>query len=102
MKTMIALRRVSTPATPIVNSTAEKNRASASIGRRPASAEHDGADDRGEEQDAGDLEGEQGLMKQWAGNRRDDPAQLDLPLQVTGGQLRLDVRAGEREDLRQQ
>src|SRR5215210_3802381 len=75
MKMMIALRRVSTPTTPIVNSAAEKKRASASIRRlprhggtnrraRPAPPpDGDRADDRGEQQDARDLEGEQVLAE---------------------------------------
>src|SRR3954466_14046050 len=51
MKTMIALRRMSTPNTPIANSTAEKNSASASIvflRLVVLLAKHHGADDGGE------------------------------------------------------
>src|SRR3954466_12649395 len=58
MKMMIAFRRVSTPTTPIVNSTAEKKSDSASIGT-PLLADHHRADDRREQQHAGDLEGQQ-------------------------------------------
>src|ERR1051326_1463564 len=64
MKTMIALRRVRTPTTPIVNKTAEKKRASVSIHRRlllglcPPPAQHDRAHDRGEQKDARHLERE--------------------------------------------
>src|ERR1700743_221356 len=65
MNTMIALRRISTPDTPIANSTAEKNSASASIlcPRFAALfAEHHRADHRGEQEDAGHLEREQILI----------------------------------------
>src|SRR5215510_4642415 len=75
MNTMIALRRMSTPTTPITNSTAEKNSASASTaasrGLAPLLAEHHGADDRGEQQDAGHLEREQVVLEQRSGDRRD-------------------------------
>src|SRR5829696_4955591 len=84
MKMMIALRRVSTPTTPIVNSTAEKKRASASMERlqragfvtRPGGsavlpADDDRADDRGEEQDARHLEREQVLREQRTRQRPD-------------------------------
>src|SRR5215470_14002913 len=72
MNTMIALRRMSTPTTPITNNTAEKNRASANIaasgGLAALFAEHHGADHCGEQQDARHLEREQILVKQWAGD----------------------------------
>src|SRR3954468_13936177 len=58
MKMMIALRRVSTPTTPIVNRTAEKNSDSASISVPPARERHR-ADDRRQQQHARDLECEQ-------------------------------------------
>src|SRR5438093_1874361 len=69
MKMMIALRRVSTPTTPIVNSTAEKNSDSGSIDSPPA--EDDGTDDRHEQQDARELEGEQVIREQRSRDRRD-------------------------------
>src|SRR6185437_4076619 len=78
MKMMIALRRVRTPTTPIVNSTAEKNSDSASIGL-PASREGDGAYDRGEQHHARDLEREQVFMKERSGHRLDRPEGVDLP-----------------------
>src|SRR5512147_360047 len=68
MKMMIALRRVSTPTTPIVNSTADSVSDSTSIG--PPLAEHHGAHDRGEQQHARELEGQQVLLEEW---RRDGP-----------------------------
>src|SRR5258705_11055224 len=71
MKTMIALRRVSTPTTPIMNRTALKNSDSASMGTLPALAQHHGPDDRGEEQHARDLEGQQVLIEQRPGDGRD-------------------------------
>src|SRR6478609_5845417 len=71
MKMMIALRRVSTPTTPIVNSTALKKSDSASIGFLPASAEHDGANHRREQQHARHLERQQILIEQRPGDRRD-------------------------------
>src|SRR3954470_13836921 len=58
MKMMIAFRRVSTPTTPIANSTAEKKSDSASIGVS-SSGQRDRADDRRQQQYAGDLEREQ-------------------------------------------
>src|SRR5262249_20710440 len=67
MKTMIALRRMSTPTTPITNNTAEKNRASASIaasrGFAPLLAEHHGPHDSGEEQNTRHLEREQIILE---------------------------------------
>src|SRR3954470_23584510 len=64
MKMMMAFRRVSTPITPIVNSTAEKKSASASIGT-PLPADHHRPDNRGEQQHARDLEGEQIGREEW-------------------------------------
>src|SRR6476620_4226516 len=58
MNTMMAFRRINTPNTPIVNSTAEKNRASASMLVSALFAEDDGTDDGGEQQYAGHLERE--------------------------------------------
>src|SRR5215475_171404 len=76
MNTMIALRRMSTPTTPITNNTAEKNSASANIAafrrRTTLFAEHHGADDRGEQQDARHLEREQVVLEQRPRDRRDD------------------------------
>src|SRR5512140_148359 len=62
MNRMIAFRRVSTPTTPTVNSTAE--RASASTSIDPPFAEHHGAHDRGEQQHARQFEGEQVLLEE--------------------------------------
>src|SRR3954451_12919747 len=62
MKMMIALRRVSTPTTPIVNRTAEKNSDSASI-RFPPSRQGYRSDDGCQQQHARDLEGQQILVK---------------------------------------
>src|SRR3954471_19104223 len=70
MKMMIALRRVSTPMTPIVNSTTEKNSDSASIDT-PGSRECHRADDRGEQQHAGDLERQQVFVEERSGDRLD-------------------------------
>src|SRR5215475_13201247 len=76
MNTMIALRRMSTPTTPMTNNTAEKNSASASTaasrGLAPLLAEHHGADDCGEQQDARHLEREQVVLEQRPSDRRDD------------------------------
>src|SRR4029079_15842070 len=76
MKMMIAFRRVSTPTTPIVNSTAEKNSDSFNIGASP-SQDH-GAHDRGEEQDARQLEREQILGKQRPGDGGDRAVLRDV------------------------
>src|SRR5258705_6868000 len=64
MKMMIAFRRVSTPTTPIVNSTALKKRASVSTLTLLALPEHDRAHDRGEQEDARHLEGQQIILEQ--------------------------------------
>src|ERR671915_482904 len=73
MKMMMALRRVSTPMTPMVNRTAEKNSASAS--NSPSwLPEDDGTDDRDEQQHARHLECQQILVEQRPGDRRDHPA----------------------------
>src|SRR5215210_5674378 len=58
MKMMIAFRRVSTPTTPMVNSTALKNSDSAIMGTSSALAQQHGAHHGCEQQHAGDLEGE--------------------------------------------
>src|SRR5581483_8783879 len=75
MNTMIALRRTSTPTTPIAKSAAEIASDSASISvssqelAAPA-ANDDGADDRHEQEHAGDLEREEILVEQRLGHRR--------------------------------
>src|SRR5690348_16978058 len=102
MNTMIALRRVRTPTTPIVNRTAEKNSASGSIGGRPPPAKHNRAHDRGEQQHARHLEGEEILIEKRSRDGCDDTTKFDLTRQVAFGYARLDVGAGEREDLREQ
>ena len=67
MKMMIAFRRVSTPTTPIVNSTAEKRERFSEHRLVSCAAEHDGADDGGQQQDARELEREQVLVNSgWA------------------------------------
>src|SRR3954471_10521058 len=63
MKMMIALRRGSTPTTPMVNSTALKNSDSASTIGLLALAQHHRADDRGEQEHARHLEGQQVLVE---------------------------------------
>src|SRR3954447_25405756 len=78
MKMMIALRRVSTPITPIVNRTALKNSDSVSIRTVPPLAEHHGADDGGEQEHARHLEGQQVLVEQGAGERGDRPGASEL------------------------
>src|SRR3990172_2565849 len=72
MKIMIALRRVRTPMTPIVNRTADRARASTSIG--PPLAEHHGAHDRGEQEHARQLEGQQVLLEERRGHWANDAA----------------------------
>src|SRR5436305_6783479 len=62
MNTMIAFRGISTPNTPIANSTAEKNSASASmvsLRLRPLFTQHHRSDDRREQQHARHLERQQ-------------------------------------------
>src|SRR5438067_10210382 len=88
MKMMIALRRVSTPTTPITNSTAEKKSASGSIGIPPL-ADHHRADDRGEQQHTRHLERQQVLVEERAGHRRDRAARRDLLGGVSRGQREL-------------
>src|SRR4051812_40363095 len=78
MKMMIAFRRVSTPTIPIVNSTAEKNSDSASIGGLSATGKRDGADDGGEEQHARDFEREEILAEQRTCDRLDGAGGRDL------------------------
>src|ERR1700750_2899871 len=81
MNTMMALRRISTPNTPIANSTAEKNSASASIlSPRFAAlfAEHHRTDHRGQQQDARHFEREEILVKERRGDRCDRARLVDL------------------------
>src|SRR3954470_18468593 len=78
MNTMMALRRISTPNTPITNSTAEKNSASASILFSPLLSEQHGANDGREQQHARYLEGQQVFVEQWTGDRRDRALLRDL------------------------
>src|SRR5437762_10871560 len=82
MKMMIAFRRVSTPTTPIVKSTAEKKSDSASIDVLPL-GEGDSADNRREQQYAGDLEREQVLPEQRTGDRLDRAKRCDLLRRVS-------------------
>src|SRR3954463_3006185 len=81
MKMMIALRRVSTPTTPMVNSTAEKKSDSASI-RVPPPCERNGADDCREQEHARDLEGKQIFVEQWSGDGLDRAVRGDLRRRV--------------------
>src|SRR5690349_13259172 len=103
MKTMIAFRRINTPNTPITNNTAEKNSASASIRASLPTllAQHDGADDRGEEQNARHLERQQVLVEQRTGDRRNDARRVDLLRRISLGQCEVDrrFRLCQREDL---
>src|SRR5487761_2696820 len=102
MNRMMALRRVSTPTTPIENRTAEKNSASASIG--PPLAQDHGADDRGQQHHARDLERQQVLVEQRPGDRGDRALGGHLLGRVSGRQCeRLGGGAvDQREQLGQQ
>src|SRR6267378_4840446 len=98
MKITITLRRNSTPATPSVNSTAEmKSAGLRSAGLRSilelSLREHDGAHDRGEEQDARDLEGDEVGAEQRIGHGADDALLL---LQRADRSRRQLDRRGER------
>src|SRR6185503_14616653 len=101
MNTMIALRRISTPKTPITNRTAEKNSASASILFSALLAQQHRADDGGEQQDARHLEGEQVFIEQRTRERRDRAALRDLLRRETLRQRQAHrrLRLGQREDL---
>src|SRR5690348_3273732 len=103
MNTMIAFRRINTPKTPIVNSTAEKNSASASIVLSALFAENHRADDRREKQDARHFEREQILIEERPGHRRDGAVLGDLARRETLRQREIDRRLGprQREDLRE-
>src|SRR6185503_6287860 len=70
MKITIALRRSRTPVTPSVKSTAEMTRAGSSSTLEFPLRQHHRADDRGEEEQAGDLERDQIGVEQGAGDRR--------------------------------
>src|SRR6266446_10222826 len=72
MKITITLRRNSTPATPSVNNTAEMKSAGLRSILELSLREHDGPHDRGEEQDARDLEGDEVGAEQRIGHRADD------------------------------
>ena len=61
MKIMIALRRNITPATPIANRIARHDQRGSEDASELPLGEHDGADDRDEQQDDRDLEGHQVL-----------------------------------------
>src|ERR1043165_3552757 len=78
MKMMIALRRVSTPTTPIVNRTAEKKSDSASIDRIAAACQRHRAYDGGQEQHARPFEREQVFIKERLGDGRDRADRGDL------------------------
>src|SRR5438093_1262981 len=93
MKITITLRRKSTPATPSVNNTAEMKSAGLRSILELSLREHDGPHDRGEEQDARDLEGDEVGAEQRSGHGADD-ALLLLQRGDRSG-LQLD-RRGER------
>src|SRR6185503_17253481 len=102
MKMMIALRRVSTPTTPITKRTAEKKSDSASIVRSlhaPAAAQNDRADDGREQQDARQLEGQQIFGEQGLRDRRNGAAGRDVfPDETRRERHRVgDARARERQ-----
>src|SRR4051812_43813710 len=100
MNTMIALRRISTPNTPIVNSTAEKNSASANmwlVSFASLFTQHHRADDRGEEQDARHLERQQIFVEHGRGDRRHRAGLLDLSRRKTLRQRERDRRLGARQ-----
>src|SRR5687767_15806477 len=101
MKMMIALRRVSTPMTPIVNSTADSARDSASIAVPPA-AEHDGSRDRDQQQYARQLERKQVFIEQRTCNRANRPVFLHLGRGEAGRNTELgsDARSGHSRQLR--
>src|SRR6266576_1702493 len=86
MKITIALRRRSTPSTPSVKRTAEMASAGLRSMLELALCEHDRAHDRGEEQHARDLEGNEVSAKQWIGDGADDALLLLDPQDATGGQ----------------
>src|SRR5258706_14215826 len=85
MKITIGLRRNSTPATPSVKSTAEMASAGLRSMLELPFREHDRAHDRGEEQHARDLEGNEIGAEQRFGNEAAAPLFLPLPRDGTGG-----------------
>src|SRR5690349_24649332 len=87
MKITIAFRRNSTPATPIVKSTAEIRRAGFKSMLELPLREHDGAHDRGEEEHARDLEGNEVGAEQRIGYGADHPLLLLQPRDRSGRQL---------------
>src|SRR6476659_7717201 len=104
MKMMIALRRVSTPITPIENSTALKKSDSVSTDTLLALAEHHRADDGGEQQHARHLEGQEVFVEEGAGEGRDGPAAGELSRQriLRQPERFRHARLRDREHLREQ
>src|SRR5437867_12804611 len=102
MKMMMALRRVSTPTRPITNNAAEKKSDSASIGS--PTPQHDGADDRDEQQHARDLERQQILGEQRSRDGRDSALDRDVLRDVAGRERESlgYARPRQRENLREQ
>src|SRR6185312_9137137 len=92
MNTMIALRRINTPNTPITNSTAEKNSASASILFSALLTQQHRSDHRREQQHARDLESQQVFVEQRACDRRDGATLLDLLRGKALGQCQIEGR----------
>src|SRR4051812_8322142 len=103
MKMMIAFRWTSTPITPMMKSAAVSARDSASTDGPPA-PEHHRAGDGDEEQDAGELEGEQVVPEQWLRDRTDGVQLLQLLLvEITRHyQLLRQLRTENHHDLAQQ
>src|SRR5882672_5826312 len=93
MKITMALRRNSTPATPSVKSTAEMASAGLRSMLELPFREHDRAHDRGEEQHARDLEGNEVGAEQRIGHGGDDPLLLLQRRDCPGRQL---DRRGQR------
>src|SRR6266567_4698083 len=81
-----ALRRRSTPSTPSVKRTAEMASAGLRSTLELSLCEHDRAHDRGEEQHARDLEGNEVSAKQWSGDGANDALLLLDPQDAAGGQ----------------
>src|SRR6267378_1201431 len=87
MKITIALRRNSTPATPSTNSTAEIASAGLVSILELSLRQDDGAHDRGEQQHARDLEGNEVGVEQRIGDGSDDALLLLQRLDGAGRQL---------------
>src|SRR5260370_41661978 len=87
MKITIAFRRNSTPATPSVKSTAEMASAGLRSMLELPLCEHDRAHDRGEQQHARDLEGNQVGAKQGISDEPDDTLLLLERRDAPRGQL---------------